>query len=134
MTSRSPRKIAGCCTLCDKPQFEILRKYTEGPRAGEPADFGKPEPGVTRVTFLLADGSTTDMTFCESCVGNISFSEAWRRNMAAFDFEFEHREALGLQPLTEKQHDQQREDLVKLVDNIPLAVLVKHKWSEIWPS
>lgn len=132
MTSRSPRKIAGCCTLCDKPQFEILRKYTEGPRAGEPADFGKPAPEAHRITFLLADGSTTDMTFCESCAGDISFSEVWRRNMAAFAFE--HREALGLRSLNEEQRDQQKEDLLKLADNIPLAVLANRRWSEIWPS
>lgn len=134
MTSRSRRKIAGCCSLCDKPQFEVLRKYTEGPRAGEPADFGKPDPDTRRITFLLADGSTTDMTFCESCAVDIPFSEVWRRNMAAFVFEFENRENHGLRPLTEKQHDQQRKDLVKLADNIPLAVVANRRWSEIWSS
>ena len=128
MTSRSPRKIAGCCALCDKPLFEIIRKYTEGPRTGEPADFGKPNPDARRVTFLLLDGTTTDMTFCESC--DTPLAQVWCRNMAAFAFEFENRS----NPLTEKQYEQQRKDLVKLADNIPLGVLSTRKWSDIWPS
>lgn len=81
-------KIAGCCSLCDEPAFEVLARWDEGEkRAGEPKRLGTPLAGATRVTFLLLDGTRTDMTFCEACAASLApeqYPKLWRKNLAGY--------------------------------------------------
>lgn len=63
----SSHKIAGCCSVCDAPCFEVLERYTQGPRRGEPKVLGRPLPGARRVTVARMSGRQTDWTFCGDC-------------------------------------------------------------------
>mgnify|MGYP001611467095 CR=1 FL=1 len=84
----SPYKIAGCCSLCDAPAFEVKAVWDEGEkRAGEPKQLGAANSGTTRVTFLLLDGRRTDMTFCGDCAASLTpeaYPTLWRKNLAGW--------------------------------------------------
>ena len=58
-------KRPGCCTLCEKPGREVVSKHTKGKLKGETIQFGPWMDNAWRVTYLMSDGSTADMTFCE---------------------------------------------------------------------
>lgn len=89
----SDRKLAGCCSLCDAPAFEILQRWDEGERrAGEPKRLGPPLPGSMRITFLLLNGRVTDMTVCEACAAVVApehYATLWGKNLAGYLFEQE---------------------------------------------
>ena len=103
----SEHKMPGCCSLCDTPAFEILARWDEGEkRAGEPKRLGPPNPGTTRVTFMLMNGHITDMTFCGACAPALKskdYTKLWRKNLAGWTREqngktekFAHEFANGL--------------------------------------
>lgn len=72
-------KLNGCCTKCDKEVFEIV---TRNPDTREPIRVGKPLENAMRLTFILADGSKMDLTFCAECARGLlpdEFSFLWRR-------------------------------------------------------
>lgn len=84
----SGKKIAGCCSLCDKPCFEVLARWEKHEkRAGEPKRLGPPMEDSVRVTFLLFNGRRTDMTFCGQCAETLSpdsYPTLWRKNLAGW--------------------------------------------------
>jgi hypothetical protein len=84
----SPYKIAGCCSLCDEPAFEVMARWDQDEkRAGEPKRLGPPNEGTMRVTFLLLNGSRTDMTLCGTCADSLSaehYATLWRKNLAGW--------------------------------------------------
>ena len=81
-------KIAGCCSLCDEPCFEVMQRWDAGDkRAGEPKRLGAPNEDAVRVTFLLIRGSRADFTFCGRCAATLSpeqYTLLWRRNLAGY--------------------------------------------------
>lgn len=78
-------KIPGCCSLCDTPVFEVMARWDEGEkRAGEPKQLGAPNEDSVRVSFLLMNGRTTDMTLCGECAGALNpeqYTTLWRKNL-----------------------------------------------------
>ncbi len=58
-------KRPGCCTLCEIPVREVVSKHTTGKLKGEAIQFGPWLENAWRVTYLMSDGSTADITFCE---------------------------------------------------------------------
>lgn len=76
-------KIAGACTTCDEPCFEVLQVWDEnGKYPGEPRRLGPPLPGSMRVSFMLMDGSRADLTFCGKCAGDLDathYTGIWRK-------------------------------------------------------
>lgn len=84
----SPHKIAGCCSLCDTPVFEVLQRWDDGEkRAGEPKMLGQPNPDTTRIEFLLFNGRLTHMTFCGPCAESLApeqYSALWNKNLCAY--------------------------------------------------
>lgn len=76
-------KIGGCCTRCDQHCFNVLAVYGPDERLpGEPKRLGSSLDGATRVTFLLYDGTHTDLTFCASCADEVSsadYVEIWEK-------------------------------------------------------
>lgn len=83
----SAYKIGGHCSLCDEPCFEVLAVWDEGVRKGEPKRLGAPNPGTTKVAFLLLSGGYTDMTFCGSCAESLNvehYALLWRKNLGGY--------------------------------------------------
>ena len=58
-------KRPGHCTLCESPVREIVSKHTKGKLKGEVIQFGPWLENAWRLTYLMSDGSTADITFCE---------------------------------------------------------------------
>lgn len=84
----SQHKIAGCCSICDAPCFEVLGRWDSGEkRAGEPKALGRPNDDAVRLTFLLMNGRVTDMTVCGPCADALTpeqYIELWRRNLCGY--------------------------------------------------
>lgn len=84
----SSPKIAGCCSVCDAPCFEVLARWDDGDRRpGEPKSLGMPLEDSVRITFLLFNGHRTDMTFCGACAESLDpkrYALLWRRNLAGW--------------------------------------------------
>lgn len=83
-----PYKIAGMCSLCDEPAFEVLTRWEPHERRpGEPKRLGPPLEGAIRITFLLFNGNRTDMTFCGACAGSLDpqwYALLWRKNLGGY--------------------------------------------------
>lgn len=81
-------KIAGCCSICDAPCFEILAVQSAADKhPGEPKRLGPPNDDAMRITFLLFNGRNTDMTFCGGCAESLateSYTLLWRKNLAGW--------------------------------------------------
>ena len=60
-------KRLGCCTLCDREVFEVVRRYTEGEVAGWPKQVGAPHAEARRVWLVFADGTIGAATLCGEC-------------------------------------------------------------------
>lgn len=76
-------KIAGHCTICDAPCFEIIAVYEAHERLpGEPKTVGPPLDGATRISYMLMDGTKTMLTFCAGCTVTVSsaqYVDIWRK-------------------------------------------------------
>ena len=92
-------KKLGCCTLCGMPVFDM-------------DDRGLlPLEEARRVTLALADGSETDLTFCDGCeVGPEQMPAIHRAMLEAWAAEGE----FGLTQ----------------VDNVPLGVIREEPWRD----
>ena len=90
-------KIAGACTLCDKPCFEVMQVYEAHERLpGEPKRLGPPFEDAARVTFLLMDGSKMSLTFCEACAVALApeqYIDIWRKVLRSWMREIVGNEA-----------------------------------------
>lgn len=87
-------KIAGCCTTCDEPCFDVVSTWGENERyPGEPKRLGHVIGDATLISFMLLDGSKCDMTFCAGCSESLTAAQyteiwfkvcrSWRREMQA---------------------------------------------------
>ena len=83
MKTASP-KVNGCCSKCDKEVFEVVRR---DPETREPVQIGKPLENAMRLTFILANGSKMDLTFCSDCALGLlpgEYGFLWRRVQASW--------------------------------------------------
>ena len=116
-------KLSGCCTLCDEPVFEVVARWQEGERhAGEPRRLGPPLDHARRITFLLLDGSTNDLTFCASCMESLTpaqYPAIWQKNLRSWQRELNEKPGSSMTWL-EKQFG-----------NGLLCELVRKTWKEL---
>ena len=114
-------KIAGCCSLCDNPVFEVMAVWEEGTlRVGEPKRLGVANDGATRVSFLLLLGGYTDMTFCVDCAAGLNaehYTMLWRKNLAGYLRQQDNR--------TEKFADQFSNALLCEIGRVDLKDVLK---------
>lgn len=79
----SEYKKAGCCTLCDEPCFEVISTWDAHERyPGEPKRLGKVVGDATRISYMLLDGRSCDLTFCEDCAQTVNqthYVEIWEK-------------------------------------------------------
>lgn len=116
-------KITGHCTTCDCEVFEIITRQAEHERRpGEPKRIGGPLDNAIRITFLLFDGTKTDLTFCEDCAADLEparYVAIWRKNLRSW-----MRELSGRQ-------DELPDWLVKQFSGGLLCELGRKKWKEL---
>lgn len=77
-------KLLGCCTKCDVEVFEIKQRNPETRIA---LQLGAPLENAVRTTFILADGSRMDLTFCAECRAGLlpaDFQWLWQRVQASW--------------------------------------------------
>lgn len=86
-------KIAGCCTVCDEPCFEVVSTWAEHERyPGEPKRLGPVIGDATLISFMMLDGTKADMTFCAGCAESLSptqYTEIWRKVIRSWKREIE---------------------------------------------
>ncbi len=111
-------KIAGACTLCDQPCFEVIQ--TQAPSL-EQKKLGLPLLGAMRFTFLLMDGSMMDLTFCAQCgeaLAPSSYVAIWRKVMRSW-----------LKEIGEEKQKHSSWFTPQFANGI-LCVLARRPWSE----
>ena len=80
----SAPKVAGCCSKCDAEVFDVKRR---DPATQMPLQLGPAHENAVRVTFVLMNGSTMDITFCADCADGLTpsdYAPLWGRVMAAW--------------------------------------------------
>lgn len=120
------RKFTGCCTACDKPIFEIVSKYTEGPYNGEIRQVGRPLPGARRVTMVRVSGNTSYMSVCKDCeIHPLDIPRLNCKEVAAMVYERNvARDTM--------EQSKAREKMLRLFEfDILLGVLGEIPWSEV---
>jgi hypothetical protein len=120
------RKHFACCSLCDKPLFEVVSRHMDGPYKGEIKQIGQPMPGVRRVTVVRVSGNTSNWSLCEECeVIPENIAVINKREVAAMVYESRAH------PSTMEQSER-KERLLRVFEfDIPLGVLGEMPWSEV---
>jgi hypothetical protein len=135
-------KKLGCCTLCDEEVFEITRRAPrDGPFSREPIAVGRPLPGSRRDSLVLTNGSTVDLTFCESCKPTAeNLPVIWKKCRASLaregknDYRERYTKELDSGNMTQLDLCQQwitGKFQLDLAKTIPLGVLSKRAWQEV---
>ena len=127
------RNKVGCCILSGRRVFMVLSEFTTGPREGEPDRLGLPYYEAWRVTLLLVDGSTTDVTVHEDYLEEIEgrLPELWRNALEAHAYERQNWEEAGARPFTPDQTEKAYRDSESLINNVPLGVVKKERWRDV---
>lgn len=129
-----PVKKVGCCTLCDKPVFEILTRFPQNHMlAREPRKVGAPLDNAMNYTFVLLGGETIDVAFCDKCeITEADYPRIWEKILNTFRRETSplYLKALNVST-TEKAMAEKEAFLLKLVHNPPILLLIKAKWSKV---
>lgn len=95
-------KITGCCSLCDKEVYEILKRFPNR----EPREIGKKLDAVQK-TYILTNGNHFTLTYCKDCdPGPKDFPALWRKVLNTFVREQsdEFRKMLDQPPITDDRH------------------------------
>lgn len=109
-------KRLGHCTRCGTQVFE--ETLSGGLRPG---------PHALRVTLAMADGSTADVTFCDTCpVDSTTLPEIHDTIVRALCAECTTRS----RPLGPRQQLLYGAMALRQARNVPLGVLVQEPWSE----
>ena len=114
-------KVAGSCTLCGKMTFDVLRQNADG----TPIRLGKPLDTAWRLHFVLADGSTMSLTFCEPCARDLApihYPLIWQNVLEAFRHEIELLEARD-----PERHEARVRAASRLAANVPLGVIATER-------
>lgn len=122
-------KTPGCCSCCGRDCFEVIEFFPPGhPLDGRARRLGPPLECAERVTLLLTDGTTADVTVCADCQ-DIDLAHLWRECLGAFRFEEDNRQALGVHPnpgvITFLNH---------VMQQVPVGVLGRRGWPEVLRS
>ena len=84
-------KISGCCTVCDKPCFDIRARFAEHELyPGEPKQIGRPNDDALKISFFLLDGTIMHLTFCGKCAESLSqekYLDIWRKVIRSWERE-----------------------------------------------
>jgi len=121
----SEYKIAGHCSQCDKPCFEVMQVYEAHERLpGEPKKLGPPRADALRITFMLMDGTKMSLTFCASCAKSLSpphYTAIWRKVLRSWARE------LSEKPVGERMPAWYRPQFASGL----LCELGRKKWTEV---
>ena len=125
------RNKAGCCALTGQKVFDVLSTFTSGPRKGDPDRLGPPRKVAWRLTILLIDGSTTNVTVCEDVLSDVEsrLAEMWRNVMEAHAFERANWKENGAKAFTPEQVAKAYRDSYKLSTNIPIGVMKRERYA-----
>ena len=118
-------KVAGSCTLCGKMTFDVLRQNADG----TPIRLGKPHDTARRLHFVLADGSTMSLTFCEPCARDLApihYPIIWQNVLEAF-----RREVELLEARDPERHEARVRAASRLAANVPLGVIATERWADL---
>ena len=118
-------KVAGSCTLCGMMTFDVLRQTADG----TPTRLGKPRDIARRLHFVLADGSTMSLTFCDPCARNMTpvhYPIFWQNVLEAFRQEIELLEARD-----PERHEARVLAASRLAANVPLGVIATERWADL---
>ncbi len=135
MTSRIKR--VGCCTLCDKPVFEVKETFTKPPMVGWPRRLGKPNEDAFRVDYIMLDGSHIHLTFCADCLEQAKRPETypvlWDSVLKSFLWEAEPevRRILPCAAYTPEQKAVFDQFIQQQMKNALVSVLVVQKWRDV---
>jgi len=131
-------KKTGCCTMCDKEVFEIVQRYAQdSPIKKEPMKIGKPYPEAVLKVFVLMDGSTMDLTFCDQCDPEPKdFPVIWKKVLKSWARELDpdHRRLLKLSPLQGEKLKQATIWFESMKFNLPMGIISSRKWNELCPQ
>lgn len=131
-------KRAGCCTVCERPVFDIVSSYTQAPLVGFPRKLGSPNDSAYRVEYALSDGSSTYLTFCDECLPAAMAAEMfpilWEKCIATFVFEMRDdvRAAQPASPYTARQRAAVEADLQRLSGMSLVGVIAQQKWADVY--
>jgi len=95
-------KVAGCCSLCDKEVYEVLKRFPNR----EPQTLGK-EIDVVKKTFVLTNGNHFTLTFCSECDPEPKdYPGLWKKVLRTFVREQsdEFRAMIDQPPITDDRH------------------------------
>lgn len=129
-------KLEGCCTACNKPVFEVKARFASGPLSRAPSVVGKPEDNARRVTFLLSDGSTVALSFCEPCIEAAlgDLVGLWRKCVATNAWHFINEAALHGDKAPRRTPEQSvtvMAGIYALADKFILGPIEVEDWKEI---
>lgn len=128
-------KRLGSCSICDKEIYEITLRYTTPPLERIPRKLGKPTNDAWKVEFVLRDGSTMSLSFCEDCKKKLTeaqYPALWKKVMESWIFEMRDdvRKVLPTKPLTDKERAHIEKWLESQTDNGMLGVISSIKLQE----
>ena len=117
-------KKAGCCTLCDAEVYEAVTRHTSGPYEGNIRDVGPALENMRKLTFVLTDGTTCQMTFCAECEPTPeNMPLIWKRVLEATMYEETNKFKIGIRFRSPEHQDRIDAFHRKLVTTVPLGVL-----------
>ena len=123
----NPKKL-GCCSVCDAEIYEIKLRYTQPPLERVPRQLGKPLDKAWKVEFVLQDGSTMSLSFCEDCKNKLNetqFPSLWNRVLESWIFEMRNdvRKVLPAKPLTQPQRENMQKWFANQVNNGMVGII-----------
>ena len=117
-------KKTGCCTLCDVEVYEVIDRHPSGPYEGNPRTLGPPLANIRRPTFVLADGTTCQITFCAECEPTSeNIPHIWNRVLEATMYEEVNKTAIGIGYRSSEHQARVDDHHHHLVNAVPLGVL-----------
>jgi hypothetical protein len=120
-------KRLGHCTICDTVVFEIVEQRPDG----NPTKLGAPLPIARRVTLVLMDGSSADVTFCSACeITPEAMPEIARQieEIRIAQGQNAYRKLQNGRELTLPQQWRMGAWQLQQRDNVPLGVLYEERW------
>ena len=127
------RNRKACCILSGCEVFKVFSRYEDGPMIGDPDRIGPPLDEAWRVTLALADGTTSDVTVHADVLKEVEdrLPELWGNAIEAHAFERKHWEYFGARQFTSEQTKKAYEDSINLINNVPLGIVKKERWSDV---
>ncbi len=130
------RKSIGRCSICDCRIADFLNTYPQGHFcAGEAQRIDRPHDEAVRVTLILSNGNTMDITVCPGCDRFVETGLVvlWKRILLGFKHETsnEFREGMRLPPYTATQRITVNSWIREMARIIPFGVLYRRNWKDV---